>query len=102
MPNFAISDGSKIVNVIVAESKEVAEKVSGMSAIEIENDEPWLEWTIEEEGWRTPKPYPSWSWSGSEWIPPVDKPEGAGMYEWNEELQEWENQIPIVEELNDN
>lgn len=35
MPNFEIYDGETLVNVIVADSKEIAEQVTGMIATEV-------------------------------------------------------------------
>lgn len=37
------------------------------------------------------QPYPSWSWDGQDWIPPVPLPEDAGFhyYHWDETNQEW-------------
>ena len=68
----------------------------------------------EENGFRPPKPYPSWTWGYCElcggkytWIPPVeypsdyasgplDQPEGTRLYSWNEETQSWD-QIADIE-----
>ena len=99
MSNFAISDGSKIVNVVVAESKEDAELVTGLEAIETDGI-PWMDWTLEEEGWRMPPPYPSWSWNGNEYVAPYPQPEKEGFwYHWDEETLSWkENKIMIEEE----
>ena len=90
MANYAISDGSRIINVIVADSKEIAEQATGMTAIETFG-EPWIDWTLEEEGWRPPKPYASWIWSGNNWSAPIPIPEdNMYTYTWNEELMNWE------------
>lgn len=92
MPNYAISDGSKIVNAIIADSKEVAEEITGMTAVEVTNG-PWIGWTLEVDGWREPSPYPSWNWNGSEWQSPVPKPTlGGYIYTWNEESQLWDSE----------
>ena len=34
MPNYFIIDNNKIINIILAESQEIAETVTGMSAVE--------------------------------------------------------------------
>lgn len=92
MANYAISDGSKIINVIVAESKEVAEQATGMVAIET-SGEPWIDWTLEVEGWRRPSPFPSWNWDGTEWQPPIPMPTlGGYTYTWNENAADWDAQ----------
>lgn len=53
MPNFAIHDGSTVVNVIVADSKEIAEEVTGLSAVEADG-EPWIGWTLVDGVWTAP------------------------------------------------
>jgi hypothetical protein len=40
----------------------------------------------------TPKPiqpYPSWTWDGEKWNPPVPYPEDGKLYTWNEDLLNW-------------
>lgn len=97
MPNFAIYEDSIILNVIIADSKEIAEEITGLNAIETEGS-PWISWTLEEEGWRSPQPYLSWSWNNNEWTPPVPMPEDDNFWIWNEELQSWEEfVIPTAE-----
>lgn len=102
MPNYAIHDGQKVVNVIIAESKELAEEFTGMQAIitvdfnkneSPSKDMPWVDWTLEQEGWRPPKPFESWVWEGESWIPPIPAPEEVplGHYViWNEDNVKWE------------
>jgi hypothetical protein len=36
-----------------------------------------------------PQPYPSWTRDGSQWLPPVTKPDDELHYEWNEENGSW-------------
>jgi hypothetical protein len=95
VPNYAISDGSRIANVIVADSKEIAEEATGMTAIET-SGEPWIDWTLESEGWRIPSPFPSWIWSDTEWVSPVPQPSEPGyIYTWNENSLSWDSmEIP--------
>lgn len=94
MKNFAIYESNKIINVIVAESKKIAEQSTGLQAVET-NGSPWIDWTLEEEGWRPPKPYPSWLWDGEMWVAPIPRPE-SGLWEWNEKNQEWEEIPPPI------
>lgn len=90
MANYAISNGSKIINVIVADSQEIAEEATGMTAIET-SGEPWIDWTLESEGWRRPSPYPSWIWNGTDWEAPVAQPTAVGyFYTWNESTLSWD------------
>jgi len=46
-------------------------------------------WTYSpEEGFRSPKPYHSWSWDGVRWVAPVPSPDD-GLYLWSEATHEW-------------
>lgn len=44
-------------------------------------------WTMQ--GPRPIQPFPSWSWDGSEWQPPVPDPGAPGEYRWDEASQGW-------------
>jgi len=37
---------------------------------------------------RPPQPFPSWTWDGSSWQPPIPVP-GEGNYTWDEDSQTW-------------
>lgn len=67
---WAIVDNNKIVNVIIAESKEIAEEVSGLQAIE-DNGRLGIGLELTSDGWRFP--YPT---DGKEYV-------------WNDTLQYW-------------
>ena len=96
MAEYAILDGNKVVNVIVASSKEVAAQFTEMTIIEIENGVPGMAWTLEQDGWRHPSPYFSWIWNGSDWEAPVPMPTlGGYLYSWNEDSKNWDaEEIP--------
>jgi hypothetical protein len=80
-----------VVQVIVGNSIWATENLGGM----------WLDteflvgigWTWNEiEGFRSPQPYPSWTWNAEiyQWEAPVPYPDYEGTYYiWNEETQEW-------------
>jgi hypothetical protein len=53
MPNYAIYKDNVILNVIVADSKEIAEKVTKYNAIETEGN-PWIGWTLIDGVWTEP------------------------------------------------
>lgn len=53
MANFAIHDGTTVQNVIVADSKEIAEEVTGLSAVETDG-QPWIGWTLVDGEWIAP------------------------------------------------
>lgn len=86
MPNYAIHDGSRVINVIVAESAQIAEEATGLQAIETEGT-PWIDWTIIDGVWAPPQPFSSWTWNGLEWEAPVPQPGPA--YYWDEESSTW-------------
>ena len=44
----------------------------------------------EEDIFVAPQPFPSWIRSGSFWESPEPYPEDGGIYNWNEEIGEWE------------
>lgn len=46
-------------------------------------------WTYsEQDGFRPPQPYPSWTWDDG-WHTPVSYPDGDGDYEWDEDALTW-------------
>jgi hypothetical protein len=53
MTNFAIHNGSAVVNVIVADSQEIAEQVTGLQAVET-TGEPWIGWELVDGEWVDP------------------------------------------------
>lgn len=38
---------------------------------------------------RPAQPYPSWTWGGTSWVPPVAYPDDGAIYEWDEAGQAW-------------
>ena len=53
MPNYAIIEDDKVINVIVAESAEVAIEVTGKEVFET-TGEPWINWTRIDGVWLEP------------------------------------------------
>lgn len=51
MPNFAVVKADRIINVIVADTKEIAQEVSGMQVIET-TGEPWIGWKCTDGVWQ--------------------------------------------------
>lgn len=88
MANFAIHDGSTVLNVIVADSVESAESVTGLSAIETFG-EPWIGWVAVDTGWAPPSPFYSWVWNGTEWVAPTPMPTEGGPWIWDEVDKTW-------------
>lgn len=54
MANYLIIENNKVVNVIVADTKEIAEEVTGLEAIEVTGSEPWINWTRTDGVWSAP------------------------------------------------
>lgn len=51
---------------------------------------PGIGWLWDESnGYRPPKPFESWVWSGVAWEPPTPMPTDGGQYVWNEETITW-------------
>ena len=91
MPNYAIYNDNIVVNVIVANSIENIDPSIG-NAIETDG-EPWIGWTLEEDGWRPPSPHRGWIWDGKDWIPPIPKPESTQegqAFIWNDQNENWQ------------
>lgn len=88
MTYYAIIENNKVINVIIAESIDIAKNHTGLSAIETTGT-PWIDWTFENEEWRPPRPYHSWTWGGQEWIPPIQMPDDDYIYIWDEDNQNW-------------
>jgi hypothetical protein len=53
MPNYVIIEDDKVINVIVAESAEVAIEVTGKEVFET-TGEPWINWTRTDGVWSAP------------------------------------------------
>lgn len=86
--NYAIHDWHVVSNVIVCESQELAEQLTGLNALETEGS-PWTDWTYEDGVWVPPQPYPSWIWDGENWNAPVPLPDQDNFYIWDETNQQW-------------
>jgi hypothetical protein len=91
MADYAIVQDGMVVNVIVAESEQIAVEVTGMDVIESVNGVPGVAWVLHDDGWRPPSPFPSWVWNGESWLPPVPYPTGDPYvaHTWNEETLAW-------------
>lgn len=53
MATYAVHDGARVVNVIVADTAQIAEEVTGLSALETEGV-PWIGWTLIDGVWTAP------------------------------------------------
>jgi hypothetical protein len=53
--NFAIIENDKVINVISADSQEIAEQATGLEALET-TGEPWIGWKRIDGIWVNPEP----------------------------------------------
>jgi hypothetical protein len=90
MLNYAIIENNTIINIIVAETIEIAESVTGKTALLCDEPNMAIGSDLFENKWRLPKPFESWVWNNDDWVAPVLPPEPKDCYSWNEDLQEWE------------
>jgi len=88
MTNYAIHNGSTILNIIVADSQEIAENISKEQAFEITSFLN-IGWIQVDGTWVPPKPYDSWVLNNGTWEAPVPKPDLDKDYEWQEYSQTW-------------
>lgn len=56
MPNYLVIEDDVIINVIVADTAEIAAEVTGKEVIESTSSEPWLNWTRSGDTWNAPEP----------------------------------------------
>ena len=96
MSNFAVIENEIITNVIIADTIEIAEEVTGKSCMLLEEDSRlgigWF-WDEANNCYLSPKPYPSWSLDENfDWQAPTPMPEGIGWY-WNEEELTWKEVV---------
>ena len=90
MPNYAIHDGSTILNILVADSVEIAEEITGFNAFET-SGQPSIGWIFVNDEWLPPCPYRLWVWDSelNEWVPPIPMPDDGGTWIWDDTNGEW-------------
>lgn len=77
-----------VLQAIVGDAAWAADRLSGMW--HGTDTKVGIGWTYtEQDGFRPPQPYPSWSWDGTGWQPPIPMPDDDGFYSWDENAQEW-------------
>lgn len=90
MANFAVLDGIKVVNVIVADALSIAEEVTNKTCIEYTNEAVAIGDTYENGVFLHPQPYPSWVLNEeNNWVAPVNYPSEDGIYHWDESVVNW-------------
>lgn len=96
---FAAINNDVIVNTFVGDENFVnliSSNYDDVIEITYLNPTPGVNWTIESDEYRPPKPYQSWIWNVSFWEPPLPQPETDGPWNWNEENLQWD-QVVIPE-----
>ena len=92
--NIAIIENGIVVNTIICESIELAESITGLTAVEYSNENPaGIDWTYNNttKKFRSPKPYASWIYNEEikQWEAPVEYPADDKIYTWNEASTSW-------------
>lgn len=94
MTTYAVLNSNIVENIIIADSKEIAENVTKKLCIEITQIKPVQIGDIYEDNifWST-KPYPSWIKGKTDWEAPIPYPNDNKMYSWNESTLSWEEVV---------
>jgi hypothetical protein len=94
---FAVLDGDQVLNTILADSKAIAEELTGKTCVEFTDQPAEVGGTYTNGKFVRIKPYPSWVYDGANnWSPPVPYPiDQEGSFEWNEETVSW---VAVVSE----
>lgn len=95
MKNFAVINDTNIVNVIVCESKALAEEITGLTCVEFTSESAEVGGTYVDGSFIPVKPYPSWIFIDNAWTSPVSLPDVGDTppfksYSWNEETTSWD------------
>ncbi len=90
MPTYACHNNDLFVLTIDTPTKQDAENATGLSAVEAVDGKPWAGWIIEDGIFKSPRPFQSWIWDGSNWNAPEPKPnDPETAYCWNEQELQW-------------
>lgn len=100
MAYFAVLDGENVINTIVADSKEIAEEITGKTCIEFTTEPAEPGGTYVEGVFIKRQPYPSWVLNANKiWVAPIQYPEvnkiNPKEYIWDEQLVNW---IEVIKE----
>lgn len=94
MPKYAVIDGTKVVNTILADSVQDAELATGFLCIEYTDEPAEPGGTYENGRFISVKPYSSWILNQEfNWVPPLPYPgtvdEKSKIYFWSEDTVSW-------------
>jgi hypothetical protein len=97
MSKYAVIKDEVVINLIVADSKDIAEEVTGETCIECDDQPVEIGGTYDGTRFINPKPYPSWVLDEEyKWVAPVShaaNPPGEEptiSYSWNEDTLSWD------------
>jgi hypothetical protein len=94
MANFAVLDGENVLNTILADSKTIAEEVTGKTCVEFTTERAEAGGTYVGGVFIPRKPYASWVLNANNvWEAPVAQPEfdpeNPVYYTWDESTTSW-------------
>jgi hypothetical protein len=94
MAYFAVLDGENVINTIVADSKEIAEEITGKTCVEFTTEPAECGGLYINNMFIKRKPYSSWVLnSANEWVAPIPYPEidenNPKPYGWDEQTTSW-------------
>jgi len=97
MAKYAVINNEKVINIIVADSLEIAQEVTGSICIEYTSEAPleinWY-WDDTANNYIMPAPHTSWiyNYESKVWQAPTPMPEAEDgkFYNWNEETTSWD------------
>lgn len=94
MAKYGVVENKIITNVIVAESKELAESITGQECIEYTHNELGVGWYWNDEinQYIEPCPYDSWTFNveNQVWEAPIPMPvEDGKFFSWDEKTLSW-------------
>lgn len=92
--NIAIIENGIVINTIICESIELAESITGLTAVEYtDTNSAGIGWTYNSttEKFRPPKPYASWIYNEEieQWEAPIEYPTDNKSYTWDEPSISW-------------
>ena len=92
MKTFAVIKNNLVTNLIIADSKELAESISELSCVEIQGPlDCKIGYSYANNKFIEPSPHASWTYNEEleTWVAPVPLPDDENLYIWSEEDLEW-------------
>ena len=81
-------EAGQVVQVIVGDAGWARDRLGGVW--EPSDRKLGVGWTFTvAEGFRPPRPFPSWEWVDDAWTAPKPYPDEDAPYTWDEDVQDW-------------